>query len=113
MHMVVKCASCSNIYSYACKNTKKIANTSFSCDEIAIFEAVHGSAPDIAGQNKANPLALLFSSIHMLRYIKENEKADQIENAVLKVLTEGKTLTGDLGGTASTEELTNSIIKYL
>ena len=82
-------------------------------DEIAIFEAVHGSAPDIAGQNKANPLALLFSSIHMLRYIKENEKADQIENAVLKVLTEGKTLTGDLGGTASTEELTNSIIKYL
>lgn len=38
MHMVVKCASCSNIYSYACKNTKKIANTSFSCDEIAIFD---------------------------------------------------------------------------
>ena len=82
-------------------------------DDIAIFEAVHGSAPDIAGQNKANPLALLFSSIHMLRYIKETEKADQIENAVLKVLIEGKTLTGDLGGTASTDELTNSIIKYL
>lgn len=82
-------------------------------DDIAIFEAVHGSAPDIAGQNIANPLALLFSSIHMLRYIKEIEKADQIENAVLKVLIEGKTLTGDLGGTASTKELTDSIMKYL
>lgn len=82
-------------------------------EEVAIFEAVHGSAPDIAGQNKANPLALLFSSIHMLRYIKENEKADKIEKAVLEVLRKGEVATADLGGKASTEELTSEIIKNL
>lgn len=82
-------------------------------EEVAVFEAVHGSAPDIAGQNKANPLALLFSSIHMLRYIKENEKADKIEKAILEVLRKGEVATADLGGKASTEELTSEIIKNL
>jgi isocitrate dehydrogenase (NAD+) len=82
-------------------------------EEIAVFEAVHGSAPDIAGQNKANPLALLFTSIDMLKYIKENEKAEQIENAVMKVLKKAEVLTADLGGTATTEELTKEIIKNL
>ena len=82
-------------------------------EDIAVFEAVHGSAPDIAGQNKANPLALLFTSIDMLKYIKENEKAVQIENAVLKVLEKGEVLTADLGGSATTEELTAEIIKKL
>ena len=82
-------------------------------EDIAVFEAVHGSAPDIAGQNKANPLALLFTSIDMLKYIKENEKAEQIENAVLKVLEKAEVLTADLGGNATTEELTAEIIKNL
>lgn len=82
-------------------------------EDIAVFEAVHGSAPDIAGQNKANPLALLFTAIDMLKYIKESEKAAQIEKAVLKVLENGKVLTADLGGSATTEELTEEIIKNL
>ena len=82
-------------------------------ENAAIFEAVHGSAPDIAGQNKANPLALIFSSIHMLRYMNETEKAAQIENAVLKTLENGDILTVDLGGSASTKELTAAIIKNL
>lgn len=81
--------------------------------EAAVFEAVHGSAPDIAGQDKANPSALLLSAVLMLRYISENEKADKIENALKKVLKEAKVLTGDLGGTASTTEFTNEIIKNL
>ncbi|WP_435309048.1 isocitrate/isopropylmalate dehydrogenase family protein [Sebaldella termitidis] len=82
-------------------------------EDIAVFEAVHGSAPDIAGQNKANPLALLFTSIDMLKYLKENEKAEQIEKAVLRVLENGEVLTADLGGSATTEELTAEIIKNL
>ena len=82
-------------------------------EDIAVFEAVHGSAPDIAGQNKANPLALLFTSIDMLKYLKENEKAEQIKKAVLRVLEKGEVLTADLGGSATTEELTAEIIKNL
>ena len=82
-------------------------------EDIAVFEAVHGSAPDIAGQNKANPLALLFTSIDMLKYLKENEKAEQIEKAVLRILEKGEVLTADLGGSATTEELTAEIIKNL
>ena len=82
-------------------------------ENIAVFEAVHGSAPDIAGQNKANPLALLFTSVDMLKYLKENEKAEQIEKAVLRILEKGEVLTADLGGSATTEELTAEIIKNL
>ena len=82
-------------------------------EDIAVFEAVHGSAPDIAGQNKDNPLALLFTSIDMLKYLKENEKAEQIEKAVLRILEKGEVLTADLGGSATTEELTAEIIKNL
>ena len=82
-------------------------------EDIAVFEAVHGSAPDIAGQNKANPLALLITSIDMLKYLKENEKAEQIEKAVLRILEKGEVLTADLGGSATTEELTAEIIKNL
>ena len=82
-------------------------------EDIAVFEAVHGSAPDIAGQNKANPLALLFTSIDMLKYLKENEKAEQIKKAVLRVLEKGEVLKADLGGSATTEELTAEIIKNL
>ena len=81
-------------------------------DDIAIFEAVHGSAPDIAGQNKANPLALLLSSIEMLKYLKLDNFAKNIENAILKTLT-GGCKTADLGGSATTTEFTDKIIENL
>jgi isocitrate dehydrogenase (NAD+) len=79
----------------------------------AVFEAAHGSAPDIAGQNKANPTATLLSGVMMLRYLGEAEYADKIENAVKAVLKEGKHLTMDLGGNASTTEYTEAIISKL
>ncbi|MGL5694197.1 MAG: isocitrate/isopropylmalate dehydrogenase family protein [Peptostreptococcaceae bacterium] len=81
--------------------------------DYAIFEAVHGSAPDIAGQNKANPTAIIQSAIMMLRYLGEYEKANNIELALKKVFEEGNVLTRDLGGNATTEEFTNEIIKHL
>jgi len=82
-------------------------------DEIAIFEAVHGSAPDIAGKNLANPIALLLSAVLMLRHINEAEVADKIELAVCTTLAKGSTLTADLGGHASTDEITAEIINNL
>lgn len=82
-------------------------------DDIAIFEAVHGSAPDIAGQNKANPLALILSGIEMLKYMNLNDYADKIEKAVLKTLEVSNVKTADLGGTASTTEFTEKIIENL
>ena len=81
-------------------------------NDIAIFEAVHGSAPDIAGQNKANPLALLLSSLEMLKYLNLNDFAQKIENAILKTL-ESDCKTGDLGGNATTTEFTKKIIENL
>src|SRR5215212_1883692 len=79
----------------------------------AIFEAVHGSAPDIAGQGIANPTALLQSGILMLRYIGEREAADRIENALFAVFTEGQVRTRDIGGTAKTAEFADAIIQKL
>src|SRR5713226_913621 len=76
----------------------------------AVFEAVHGSAPDIAGQGIANPTALLQSAILMLRHIKERAAADKIEGAMLKVFEEGKVRTRDIGGTSSTDEFADAII---
>ncbi|MCQ2957838.1 MAG: isocitrate/isopropylmalate family dehydrogenase [Candidatus Gastranaerophilales bacterium] len=81
--------------------------------DCAVFEAVHGSAPDIKGQNKANPTALLLSSVMMLEYINENELANKLKSAIFKVLEEGKVLTPDLGGTATTTEYTAEIIKNI
>lgn len=75
----------------------------------ALFEPVHGSAPDIAGQQKANPIAMMLSAIMMLRYLGENDAANKFDAAILKVLSEGKTLTGDLGGNATTMEIANAI----
>jgi isocitrate dehydrogenase (NAD+) len=80
---------------------------------LAVFEAVHGSAPDIAGQNRANPVALIFSAVMMLRHIGEIGAACRIEKAVLDVIAEGKHLTRDLGGTATTTEMTDAIIAKL
>ena len=75
----------------------------------AVFEAVHGTAPDIAGKNKANPMALILSSAMLLEHIGENDAARRVREAVNAVLREGKKLTGDLGGTAGTTEIAEAI----
>jgi isocitrate dehydrogenase (NAD+) len=82
-------------------------------DECSIFEAVHGSAPDIAGKNLANPTALLLSSIMMLQHMGLNQYADKIQSAIFNVLAEGKTITGDLGGKSKTDEYAAAVIKAL
>ena len=82
-------------------------------DECSIFEAVHGSAPDIAGKGLANPTALLLSSIMMLRHMNLTDKAEQIERAIFATLKDGKALTGDLGGKAKTHEYAKAIIDHL
>lgn len=76
----------------------------------AVFEAVHGSAPDIAGQGVANPTAVLQSGILMLRHLGEREAADRVENALLKVFEEGKVRTRDIGGDSRTDDFANAII---
>ncbi|HXT61557.1 MAG TPA: isocitrate dehydrogenase (NAD(+)) [Pyrinomonadaceae bacterium] len=76
----------------------------------AVFEAVHGSAPDIAGKGIANPTALLQSAILMLHHIEERTAADSIETAMLNVYREGKVRTRDIGGTSSTNEFADAII---
>ena len=76
----------------------------------ALFEAVHGTAPDIAGKNIANPTALLLSAIMMLRHIGEHSAASQIENALNATLRERNIITRDLGGTASTGEFASAVI---
>ncbi|MDD3419189.1 MAG: isocitrate/isopropylmalate dehydrogenase family protein [Candidatus Gastranaerophilales bacterium] len=81
--------------------------------DIAVFEPVHGSAPDIKGQNKANPTALLLSAIEMLKYIGEDTTAEKINAALLKTLSDPKNLTADLGGNASTTEFTKAVISNL
>ncbi|KAF3176530.1 NAD-dependent isocitrate dehydrogenase [Orbilia oligospora] len=80
-------------------------------DKCSIFEAVHGSAPDIAGKALANPTALLFSSIMMLQHMGLNEHATKIQKAIFDTLAEGKYLTGDLGGSAKTHEYAQAIIE--
>ena len=79
--------------------------------ENAVFEAVHGSAPDIANKNLANPTALLLSGLMMLEHIGERETAGRIRAALEKVLTEGTIRTRDLGGVASTTEFTDAICR--
>jgi isocitrate dehydrogenase (NAD+) len=79
----------------------------------AVFEAVHGSAPDIAGKGMANPTALLSSAILMLRHLGEGAAADRVQAAVMTTYREGKSLTRDVGGTATTTEFTDTIISHL
>ena len=86
------------------------ANIGENC---AVFEAVHGSAPDIAGKGVANPTALLMSSIMMLRHLGRHDIADKIANSIMRVCSDGKCLTIDLGGKASTNEYKVEVIGQL
>jgi isocitrate dehydrogenase (NAD+) len=79
-------------------------------DDAAVFEAVHGSAPDIAGKGIANPLAVIMSGVMMLNHIHEEALAEKIKHAYDAVLAEGKKLTRDLGGSASTDEFADAVI---
>jgi 3-isopropylmalate dehydrogenase len=78
-----------------------------------LFEPVHGSAPRLAGKNIANPMATMLASKMMLDYLGENKWAERIENAIVTVLKEGKTLTPDLGGASSTTQVTDAVIDVL
>lgn len=86
-------------------------------DEIAVFEPTHGSAPKYAGQNKANPMAMMLSGVMMLRHLGEKEAATKLESAIAEVITEGKTVTYDLAldplTAASTSEVADAIILKL
>jgi isocitrate dehydrogenase (NAD+) len=82
-------------------------------DDLAIFEAVHGSAPDIAGLGIANPIAMIRSSALMLEYLNETTLAKLLNSSVNKVLSEKVVMTKDLGGTATTDEITNEIIRKM
>lgn len=82
-------------------------------DNAAIFEAVHGSAPDIAGQGIANPLALLLAAVMMLRHVKREDLAKRIETAIDKVVVSGKARTKDLGGHATTKDFTEALKQAL
>merc|ERR1712012_600519 len=79
----------------------------------AIFEAVHGTAPDIAGQDKANPTALLLSSVMMLHHMEMPSYANKIQKATMETIKEGQCLTGDLGGSSKCSEFTDAIIRKI
>jgi isocitrate dehydrogenase (NAD+) len=79
----------------------------------AVFEAVHGSAPDIAGQGKANPTAVMLSAVMMLIHFGEQEAAHRLQSAIESTYREGRHLTADVGGSASTEEFTDAVVRSL
>lgn len=78
-------------------------------DRVSMFEAVHGTAPDIAGKGIANPTAFMLSSVQMLKHLGENEAAEKLQNAIYGVLAKGEVITGDLGGNANTAQFTEAI----
>jgi isocitrate dehydrogenase (NAD+) len=80
---------------------------------VGVFEAVHGSAPDIAGQDKANPTALLLSAVLMLHHIGETAMAHRVREALIRALADGTARTADLGGTATTTVFTDAIVRQL
>ena len=82
-------------------------------EEIAIFEATHGSAPKYKGKDRVNPTAMILSGVLMLRHLGEGEKAERLENATARVIAKGETVTYDLGGTAKTSQMAKAIIKDL
>jgi isocitrate dehydrogenase (NAD+) len=79
----------------------------------AVFEAIHGSAPKYAGQNRANPTALMLSGVLLLRHIGQQAAAGRVEDAIRAVLAEGRTVTRDVGGTAGTSEFADAIVARL
>lgn len=81
--------------------------------DCALFEPVHGSAPDIAGKGIANPIAMMLSAVMMLRYLGEDIEANRLDNAILKLLNDANILTSDLGGNATTKEVAGEIINNL
>jgi isocitrate dehydrogenase (NAD+) len=81
--------------------------------DVAVFEAVHGSAPDIAGKDLANPLAIIRSSIMMLYHMHKDEVAERVRKALREVVVNRKIRTHDLGGDASTSQFTNAIVEAL
>jgi isocitrate dehydrogenase (NAD+) len=81
--------------------------------EAAVFEAVHGSAPKYAGQNKANPTALILSGVLMLRHLGEQAAAERVEGALRTVIAEGRRTTYDLGGESGTSQFADAIIERL
>ncbi len=81
--------------------------------EAAVFEAVHGSAPKYAGQNKANPTALMLSGVLLLRHLGEQKAAERVEGAIRDVIAEGKAVTYDLGGSAGTSQFADAIVARL
>jgi isocitrate dehydrogenase (NAD+) len=82
-------------------------------ERVAVFEAVHGTAPDIAGKGLANPTALMMSAVMMLRFLKLPEASARFERALLSVFAEGKVRTQDLGGTSSCRDFTDAVIAAL
>jgi len=82
-------------------------------DDLAVFEAIHGNAPHLEGQDLANPLALLIPAVHLLRHLGEDGAAERIMAGVSAVLTEGKTVTPDLGGEAHTSEMITAVISRM
>jgi isocitrate dehydrogenase (NAD+) len=82
-------------------------------ETVAVFEAVHGSAPDIAGRNIANPTGVLLSAVLMLRHIDEGPAADRIMDALSRVMVEGSARTRDLGGTATTTAFTDALCRAM
>ena len=82
-------------------------------EKCAVFEAVHGSAPDIAGLGVANPTALMSSSILMLRHLGESVAADRLQQAIMSAFRQGDVLTRDLGGTATTRQFTDAVKRHI
>ena len=82
-------------------------------DGLALMEAVHGTAPDIAGKDLANPTALLLSGVMMLEHLGLGNEAQRIKKAALKTIADGHYVTGDLGGSAKCSEFTKAIIDNL
>jgi len=82
-------------------------------EDVAVFEATHGSAPKYKGKNRVNPTAMILSGVLMLRHLGEEEKAERLENGVVRVIAKGETVTYDLGGTATTSQMAKAIIKNL
>jgi len=82
-------------------------------DRYAVFEPTHGSAPKYAGQNKVNPIAAILAAKMMLEWLGETEKAGRIEQAVARVIAEGKVRTYDMGGNSTTREMAEAICRAL